>query len=393
MRSLLRRATLALSAVLLAATAVAAQDQDLSALYAKDQLVGRGSFKSVWTVKDARSGEPVPGKVLVVLEKTEGFKEYTTEFLQGMIRDEVAMYERLGAAGVPADRYLATGTFEGSPAGAQEQFLTDNHRWTFRYRGQDMNQERRGASPTVLSKWTILNARSLADLTTIRDRLAASGLLVRDPQVLVAEDGHVVLFDPLEIKTAAELGDPDMVRRWGKRMDSLLDILLREARAAVLATRLQELVDGRGRKLFDEDEARDLATYPRGENGPTGLLDLLSRKLGRGADAQRVREAIAAGTVTLDLTGTGEPGAVPVPVEGSLGAIAETLRTRVLAELERRTRDERPADERAGSREDGAEVPRAVRERGRTGSGPEGPRLGIERLLDRDLGEAREGER
>jgi hypothetical protein len=393
-----------LAAVLLLCSVARAQDEDLGRRYVKDKLVGRGSFKSVWTLKDAKTGEAVPGEVLVLLEKTKAFKEYTTAFLRGMISDEVAQYERLAAAGVPVDRYLETGTYEGRPAGIQEQFVTDNHRWTYRYRGHDKNQERKGNAPKVLSKWTLLDERSLADLLLIRDKLAASGLLVRDPQVLVAEDGHVVLFDPLEVKSEAEVDDPDVVRRWKIRMDSLLDILIREARAAVLARRLEGLLGARGRRLFSEDEARELAVYPRDGRGPEALLELVGRKLGRDATARRVRDALESGKVRLDFEGVGEPepDSVAVAVEGSLGDLVENVRERVVAALDPKPTPEtvlpppssaEPAPEedglvplllRDGSRTDAEALARLIRERGRARDLPDdGSRSGLTPELER----------
>jgi hypothetical protein len=200
-----------------------------------------------------------------------------------------------------------------------------------------MNQERKGKAAGVLRRWTLLNERSIPERIASRSASERSGLLVRDPQVLVGEDGRVVLFDPLEVATKDEV-DADQARRWKKRMDSLLEILVREARASVLARRIAELRDRRGRPLFSEDEARQLATYERGATSPAGFLDVVLQKLGRDGAARRLRAALASGELSIDFEAAGDtgPGVVRFPWSAgtSLGDLVAALKqdaTRALA--------------------------------------------------------------
>jgi hypothetical protein len=218
--------------IALLALAGTARAQDLDAKYAKGDLIGEGSFKKVYSVKDARTGAAIPDIVLITQDKTEPFKEYTRKQLLEMIPDEDRQLERLERAGVPVARYRELGTLDGKPAGIQKRYAKTNHEWTYRYRGHDKNQERK--SKESESRWTVMNERSVKTLAQARRAIERAGLYVRDPQFLVAEDGSFAMADPLEVRSADEI-DADTARRWKIRMDSLLDILERQASDAVAA--------------------------------------------------------------------------------------------------------------------------------------------------------------
>jgi|SRR5581483_7885470 len=276
-----------LLSVLVALAAPAHAQEDLGRKYAKGDLIGEGSFKKVWEVKDARTGEVIPDLVLITQDKVKAFKEYTTKQLLNMIPDEDAQLARLEAAGVPVARYEAIGTFEGKPAGIQRRYAKTNHEWTFRYRGQDKNQERK--SKASESRWEVMNENSVRTLAQAREALERSGLLVRDPQFLVADDGSFYVADPLEVKSADEV-DADTARRWKKRMDSLLDILQRQADEAV-ARRRSVFADAltRGRRAladFGADLSRAAADRKRGETSATPGLE---RALDRASERDRER--------------------------------------------------------------------------------------------------------
>jgi hypothetical protein len=233
------RSVLAIALLLLFTQVASAAD--LAKKYTKGDWIGSGTFKGAYTVLDAKTGKPVPGKVLVIVERTEPWEDFTTDKIKRMLSDEKAQLDRLEAAGVPAVQFDAIGTYEGQPAAIEPAYAISNREWmSWADVGEDAiwrtdmtEQDREGLS--------ILNKKSLASIKKIRKALADAKLFVRDPQVLIAKDGTIVVADPMEVKSRT----PDR-GIFKQRMDSMLDLLEAEAQRqiALKAQRLNSAFPG-----------------------------------------------------------------------------------------------------------------------------------------------------
>jgi hypothetical protein len=299
---LLRRSVAAALALFLLAGVASGQDGDLGRKYVKDRKLGTGTFKSAWTLKDAKTGKPIPDKVLILVDRTTAWEDIGDAEIKTMLADEQAQLEQLDKAGVPAAKYLAIGTYQGKQAGIQPRFTASNRDW-MTWNGDDAVEDASDINTKAgLARWDLLNERSIAAIDAIRAGMAKGKLYVRDPQVLIAANGDVVVADPMEVKTKAETTYSDLFKQ---RMDTVLSVLENEARAAVLARKIEKL------KGLPDSDARGLATWY--ENGPDRFRGLILRELAAGDDeVKKIAKAFEDGTIKMDFLGTLEAGAKDV---------------------------------------------------------------------------------
>jgi hypothetical protein len=225
---LIRRSPIAAFALLIIALSSVASADELSGKYLKGDWIAGGTFKNAWTVLDAKTRRPIKGKVLVTVDRTKAWKDLTTAKIASMLEDEAAQLDQLARAGVPTVSFDAIGTYEGRPAAIEPAYAISNRAW-MSWNG-DQAIWRTDIQPGDRWHLRVLNQKSITSIKKIRKAMEASGLFVRDPQVLIAPDGTVVVADPLEVEGATPNADA-----YRTRMNSMLDLLQAEAQRRVAA--------------------------------------------------------------------------------------------------------------------------------------------------------------
>jgi filamentous hemagglutinin len=122
------------------------------------------------------------------------------------IDDEIALLKKLSDNDLPVVEILEKGTFEGQPAIVMKKYAQGS---------KDVVKLVNGKIEKVGSS-TLLNQKSVADLTNIQSLMESKKIWVNDLQFLIAKDGRVVIADPLDVVIGKGMSDNN------KRMIKLL---------------------------------------------------------------------------------------------------------------------------------------------------------------------------
>jgi hypothetical protein len=159
------RAWLGLVSVLLVVSTAYADT--LSDRFKVAEKLGDGSYKNVYAVEghpELALGILKPGKRAETLD------------------EEKALLDEYAAAGVPTATVFEVGTYDGRPAYLMKRFATGSK-----------------ALDWETKRWEVLNETTIEDCRAIEAALKKAKISVWDAQFLVADDGHVVLNDPLAL--------------------------------------------------------------------------------------------------------------------------------------------------------------------------------------------------
>jgi len=207
---------------------------------------------------------------------------------------ERAFLDELAAKGVPVARILEVGTWGDYFAGIQQRYEVSD----------------RDVMAYAERHWDLLNESSLADADKIWNALTAAKLDVKDPQFLVAKDGHIVLNDPLGLEPMPE-------KEEDRKTFGLLRALRMDAREAIDTRKLFEhvkAIPGADDRLLAPYFAKRTVDYiPFGDDKKAGQVkEALLHYLETGPsteEARRVAKAIRAGKLPLSLVpGAEDPG-------------------------------------------------------------------------------------
>ncbi len=295
LRFMLSRTLIAALFVAVSATVASAQDA-LETRFERGKRLGGGTYKVVYAIKDH------PDLVLILVKKNRR---------GDTLSKEKAFLDELDAKGVPVAKILEVGTWNGQVAGIQKRYEVSD----------------RDVMAYWDKKWDLLNETTLEDADRISKALAAAKIDIKDPQYLVAKDGHVVLNDPLGILPMPE-------KEEDRNTFGLLRALKMEAHEAIDARKLLERV----KTIPGADDAR-LAPYfgervvdfiPWGdEKKSNAILEALLHYLETGpttAEAQRVAGAVRSGKLPVRLLpGDAENGELQVHAGRSFFEMAGEL--------------------------------------------------------------------
>jgi filamentous hemagglutinin len=139
------------------------------------ELLGSGGRKDVYTVQGRDD------LVLAVLQ------EQNKETVEGL-RTELRALEFLREEGFPTVEVVAETTYQGRDAVVLRRYAQGS---------KDVVKTIKKV-PRIVGSSPLLNERSISDLRAIRQRLKEKKIKVDDLQFLIAEDGRMVIADPVD---------------------------------------------------------------------------------------------------------------------------------------------------------------------------------------------------
>ncbi|MFZ4545640.1 MAG: hypothetical protein ACOYOA_16435 [Saprospiraceae bacterium] len=116
------------------------------------------------------------------------------------IDDEIALLKNISDQGLPVVPVLEKGIFEGKPALIYERFAI----------GSKKIVRTKDGVVQIVGNSKLLNRRSIDDLTKIRNKMTSKYLKIDDLQFLIAEDGRIVISDPLKLSTMTTPSDKNL---------------------------------------------------------------------------------------------------------------------------------------------------------------------------------------
>ena len=171
-------------------------------------LGGRGTFKETFRLK------PPNGDYVMGLAKDDVYGQpYPLSDQTEMLTREVKELDDLAARGVPVEKVVGQGIYNGRAAYVKEAYKACSADDTFATEG-----------------YKSLNETSLQDLKNLKQLLAAKKLYIGDLQLGIKADGHVIVTDPLGVKdgtglTGADLKDfEEGVASMNDRLDNVIQL-------------------------------------------------------------------------------------------------------------------------------------------------------------------------